>query len=207
MSDEFNIEALVKRYPLSDDVEDRELTLKGVAQFLGKTEPTVRDWVDTKGMPFLEAGTSGKAWRFQMSHVYAWFKNREAEYQASVRAEQDAVNAARLSLFPEDDAAVEALGMSPKQRMEEYEAQQKWMQTNDFRQQFCSRQAVVETFSEALTILRDQLQALPDVMERRAAATPKQIDLMIQVCDETMDAMHRAFQEAGLAPADEDVTL
>lgn len=191
------------RWPLPDGAPDGELSRVGVSELLDVSTNTITDWL-REGMPVLEEGTNGKPYRFQTSHVWAWRCERDANAAAKTHAEKEYIAQLRLAMFPDEEKRLDVVEMSDKDRIEFYKAEEKWMQTNEFRRAFCSREMVRSVFEDALKMVRDQLQGLPDRMERTASLTPDQVQLVIDVVDDTLRSMKAAFENSSLNPAHDE---
>ena len=67
------------------------------------------------------------------------------------------------------------------------------------------RAQVLQTFATTLAILAEQVRAIPDLLERRAGATPRQCELAAEEIDTQLEAARKALMSVlgeGGAPPD-----
>ncbi|MEP2977973.1 MAG: terminase small subunit [Lentilitoribacter sp.] len=199
---ENELSILVEKYPLSEGVKDMEMSAKELSQFFGKSTTTIAEWHQTGGMPVLEHGGHGKPYKFLLSHVYAWFMDREQKNAVSIVQQQEDIKQARLALFPDGEEVDETMGMSSKERVEFYKAQNLYMQTNEFRENYCPKQDVVDVIEEILVLVRDTMTGLPSLLENDANATPQQVELAIKVSDQMITTMQQKVQSSVIGDDD-----
>lgn len=183
---EDDLQKLKESYPLPDGMEDVECSLTDLQGVFNVSTNTLTDWHRTQGMPVKEEGGNGRAYVFQLSDVWAWYKDREARRNVEDRAKRDMLAKARLALFPDDEERTDVETLSHAERIKAYDAEQAWYKTNSFREAYCSRASVTELIDHLLATMRDTLEALPNRLETDAAATPQQVALTVTICDETL---------------------
>lgn len=173
---------LVERYPLPEGVEDCVMTQQELAEAMQVSVPTVTAWI-TKGMPVEQEGGTGKAYELRLSACWAWRQAQKAEESLRTEKVRRAQAAMRLALIggAEGDSV---MGLDPKTRREIISAQIEHERFQRERNQLLRREDVREAFDIALTLIRDGLNAAPDIIERRFALEPKIIDALIDICDE-----------------------
>lgn len=173
-------------YPLPDGMEDVECSLTDLQGVFNVSTNTLTDWHRAQGMPIKQEGGNGRAYVFQLSDVWAWFKDREARRDDDEKAKRENLAKARLALFPDDEERSDVETLSHAERLKAYAAEQEWFKTSAFREAYCSRESVRELVETMLTTVRETLEALPNRLERDAAATPQQVALSVTVCDQTL---------------------
>lgn len=186
-------ETLRAEFPLPDGVPDAELNKTECAEFMGVSLPTVEAWIRA-GMPVIEEGTNGKAWRIQASEVWAW---REAQRRAELtrRSEaQAAIEAMRLKLIGGKSGDT-MRGLPPKERQAIYAAEATHEQLKRERNITLLRQDVEDAFADMLSLVRDSVTAFPDRLEREASLNAAQVNVAISLGDELLEELAKRMQE------------
>lgn len=190
------IAKLVKRYPLPAGVDDVVMTLDELADALQVMRNTVTAWIG-KGMPAIQEGGQGKPYALQLSHCWAWRQAQKADDALQSEKVKRAQAALRLALVGGSDDAIEAL--DPKTRREIMAVQIEQERFRQERNELMRREDVREAFEVIFGILRDRMNAAPDVIERRQALAPEVVNLLIDICDEivagTRDAIERFWRD------------
>lgn len=193
MMTEFEIEALCKRYPLPEGVEDCPMSREELAETLEVSLNTVTAWL-SKGMPMAQEGGNGKAYELQLSACFAWRQAQKADEDLRSEKVKRAQAAMRLALVGGSAGdTIEAL--DPKTRREIIAAQIEQERFQRDRNQLMRRDDVHETFEVVYGIIRDRMNAAPDLIERRSAlvAHPKIVADLIDTCDDVVSDVRGAI--------------
>lgn len=195
---------LKEQYPLPENLEDVEVSQTDLAPLLGVSENTLTDWRKNQAMPVKEEGGNGRAYVFQLSEVWAWYKNRESERANEDAKRRDVLAAARMELFPDGEILDATAGMSPADRIKFYQAEEAWLKTSEFRKAYCSRAAVRDLIEPLLTIIRDGISSYPNTLENEAALTPKQVAAVVAHGDRLLASLKSQIAESDLLTIDAD---
>lgn len=174
-------------------VVDAVLNRRELGQALNVSEPTL-DRYRADGMPFLEEGTNGREWQFQLSACWRWLKDRERADADKRSAASQAIQQMRLALIGGSDVDDEERQLSPKQRQEAYDAERAFMMAALARGDLVKKAEVVEAFEQVFMTIRDALTVLPDQLERELGLTPKGIDLAARLCDAALAEAERRME-------------
>lgn len=171
---------LVARYPLPAGVSDPGVPLNRsqLARAFQVSENTITKWID-KGMPVLEAGTNGQAYKFVLAECYAWRRHDEeterAEREASDRAAQ------QLSmLFRNDDEEDRPSGriLTADEIARESEADFKRNKAAELRGDLVRASRVRALNEEVLAQARIQIITLVDFCEMEFGLSADQVDVL-----------------------------
>jgi len=193
MSDltESEIQALIERYPLPDGIEDCVMTREELAEPLGVSTNTITAWI-AKGMPVLQEGGQGKAYELQVSACWAWRQAQKAD--ESLQSEKVKRVQAALRLALTGGAVGDSIeALDPKTRKDILSVQIEQERFQRERNQLMRRDDVRETFDLVYGIIRDRMNAAPDMIERRNALEPKLVQELIDVCDEIVVDVREAI--------------
>lgn len=193
MIDQAAIDDLVKRYPLPDGVPDAVLQKGELAQFMGVTLPTIESWI-VKGMPVLEAGNSGRPWRLQASHVYAWRQSWLDEEQARSDEARAAIAAMRLKLI-DGEVGDSIQGLPPRERKALYEVELAHRQLLTESNQLMPRDKVRELLEEMFSLIRDTATSMSDRCEREAGLTGEQIETIDRIGENLLEQLELRIAE------------
>ncbi|MDK1386356.1 terminase small subunit [Sinorhizobium sp. 8-89] len=181
---ESEIQALCERHPLPEGVEDCVMSREELAETLQVSLNTVSSWL-SKGMPMLQEGGAGKAYELQLSACWAWRQAQRAEEDSRTEKVRRAQAAMRLALVGGTSGnSMEAL--DPKTRREILAAQIEQERFQRERNQLMRRDDVHETFELVYGIIRDRMNAAPDLIERKNALEPKVVQELIDACDDVV---------------------
>ncbi|NEI52703.1 hypothetical protein GR217_34355 [Rhizobium leguminosarum] len=190
------IAKLCKRHPLPAGVDDVVMTREQLADAFQVTLNTVTAWI-AKGMPMLQEGGQGKPYELQLSACWAWRQAQKADDATQSEKVRRAQAALRVALVGGTDDAIEAL--DPKTRREIMAVQIEQERFRQERNELMRRDDVREAFEVIFGILRDRMNAAPDVIERRQALAPEVVNHLIDICDEivagTRDAIERFWRD------------
>lgn len=176
-----------------DRIDPATVTLNRsqLAQALRVSLPTI-DKMVADGCPVESYGGNGKSYEFRLDRVKAWREERAAAAAAD-QAARDRLIQQELDLG--GGTGERFAGYSPaevKQALQnEYEA----VRLGQLRGSLVNRDEVAGTFSGVLRTLSDQLQSLPDVLERTLNLNAADAELVQARVDDIQAAMHRAATE------------
>jgi len=181
---EFDLDDIVKRYPLDAGMVDEVISKKQVAAGFSVSTNTIDKWLEA-GLPFLEKGSNGQTYEFQLSHCWAWFHARnDAEKNAS-EAQSNAVRALQLALTGgASGSGIDAL--TPKEKREVFETQMAWEAFQRERGELIDRANVVSLLDQMFVLIRDTVTTLPDRLERDCQIEGETIEKAFVVCDELL---------------------
>lgn len=190
------IAKLCKRYPLPADVDDCVMGRDELAEAFQVMANTVTAWI-AKGMPVIKEGGQGKPYELQLSACWAWRQAQKADEALQSEKVKRAQAALRVALVGGSHDAIEAL--DPKTRREIMAVQIEQERFRQERNELMRRDDVQEAFEVIFGILRDRMNAAPDVIERRHALEPAVVNQLIDICDEivagTRDAIERFWRD------------
>lgn len=172
-------------FPLPEGVVDAVVNRGQLARAFDVSEPTIDRWIGD-GMPVHEQGGNGKPYKFLLSECWAWKCARDRDEVVATEASDRAVSQMRLALVggTVGDSDRE---LSPKQRVELYEAELKWSEAARARGDLTSVAAVEELLEEVFATVRDSVVALPDRLQRECNLNSRQVEKAVQACDDALD--------------------
>ncbi|MBB2841287.1 UNVERIFIED_ORG: phage terminase Nu1 subunit (DNA packaging protein) [Rhizobium etli] len=188
---ESEIQALCERYSLPEGVEDCVMSREELAETLQVSLNTVSAWL-SKGMPMLQEGGPGRSYELQLSACFAWRQAQKADddlRSAQVKRAQAAMRLALVGGAAGD--TIEAL--DPKTRREIMAAQIEQERFQRERNQLMRRDDVLEMMELVYGIIRDRMNAAPDLIERRNALEPKLVQELIDACDDIVSDVRGAI--------------
>ncbi|MEJ6845107.1 terminase small subunit [Sinorhizobium fredii] len=179
---ESEIQTLCERYPLPEGVEDCVMSREELAETLQVSLNTVSSWL-SKGMPMLQEGGPGKSYELQLSACFAWRQAQKADEDLRSERVRRAQQAMRLALVG-GSAGDTMEALDPKTRREIMAAQIEQERFQRERNQLMRRDDVRDTMELVYGIIRDRMNAAPDVIERKNALEPKLVQELIDICDD-----------------------
>lgn len=173
------------------------LTRGGLAKAMGVSVPTIDEWRSPKefegGMPCVEEGDQGHAYKFDIEDCLAWRARRDS-YRDEVYAERDRQVAAaheQLDLNGGESSGVDALPL--KMRREYYETEMGRMKAAKLRGELIE---LTEHEAELIQIFQSTarfLQSLPDVLARECDIEPGTIGTLQEKIDTHQETLARLF--------------
>lgn len=163
----------------SEEVKQIFYNKADIATVFSVSKPTIELWVK-KGFPFVSQGTNGKEWKFDLAPCLKWKEDLDAEEKAEAEEKERRIGQARLDLLGDtfEDAGV---SLDPKQYKDLLNLA-KERAAAELQMGMLVRVSVIEaTLKSTLISLSEQLQALPDYLEKRCALSP---DVIAQVQDQ-----------------------
>jgi len=183
---------LCKRYPLPDGAVDCVMGRDELAEAFQIMANTVTAWIG-KGMPVIQEGGQGKPYQLQLSHCWAWRQAQKADEHLQSEKVRRAQAALRVAVVGGDSAdTIEAL--DPKTRREIMAAQIEQERFRQERNELMRREDVQEAFEIIFAIIRDSMNAAPDVIERRHALPPHIVNALIDICDDVVGSTRNAIE-------------
>lgn len=163
-----------------------------LAETLAVSLNTVTAWI-SKGMPVNQEGGNGRAYELQLSHCFAWRQAQKADEDLRTDKVRRAQAAMRLALVGGTSGnSLEAL--DPKTRREILAAQIEQERFQRERNQLMRRDDVYEALELVFGIIRDRMNAAPDVIERKNALEPKLVQELIDACDDIVADVRGAIE-------------
>lgn len=193
----FDLEKALRRWPLPDGIEDRSLNMGQCAKALDVSVPMITRYLD-HGLPVLERGSNGQAYKFQASEVWAWKQTRDAD-QAAEKAAADRAAAQMALEFrnpDDDDRDPDRPVMSAKEIMEESKADYEWNKARELRGDLVRADKVRRLFETVLAEARTQFVSLVDFAEMEFGLTPDQVRTLQTRVDGTLLQMRRELGTA-----------
>nr|WP_223727783.1 terminase small subunit [Ensifer adhaerens] len=167
------------------------MTQQELADAMDVSLPTIAAWI-SKGMPVKQKGGAGSAYELQLSHCFAWRQAQKANEDLRSEKVRQATQALRLALVGGSSGDTMA-ALDPKTRREIMAAQREHEMFERDRNQLMRRDDVRETFDVVFSLIRDQLNAAPDVIERKHALEPKLVHALIDICDDLVSGVKEAI--------------
>ncbi|WP_018516468.1 terminase small subunit [Rhizobium leguminosarum] len=162
-----------------------------LADGMGVSLPTVTAWI-AKGMPVTQEGGNGKAYELQLSACWAWRQAQRADEDLRSDKVKRAQAAMRLALV--GGAAGDTIeALDPKTRRDIMAAQIEQERFQRERNQLMRRDDVHEMMELVYGIIRDRMNAAPDLIERRNALEPKVVQELIDACDDIVSDVRSAI--------------
>ena len=189
-----------------ESLKDGILNRAQIATALAVSENTITAWMG-EGMPVLEHGGNGRAYRFQLSACWVWARNyQEGERQARETAERIAREAAAAFLNFGEEEDPEKQGLSANQMRELAQAELIAMQVNERRGDLVRAGRLRERLADLFAAFQRGMTTLPDFAEREFGLEPKDVQKMQNQCDQTLLEVRRQI-ETMIAPAGEPVAM
>ncbi|MFD2112034.1 DUF1441 family protein [Thiorhodococcus fuscus] len=157
--------------PASIPLQQRLLCNKAeLAEAFGKSVVSVDHWL-RRGCPYVQRGERGRAWVFNIIDVAEW------RFGAKGPEQQD----------QDPDS------LAPKDRLYWYQGNREKRKDALDAGELYERGPTLQAISTTLAVLVEQIRAIPDLLERRAGATPEQaeraadeIDTQLEVAKQTL---------------------
>lgn len=181
------------RFPLPEGVPDADLNMGELAQFMGVSQVTVQNWL-RDGIPVLQRGGAGREYVFRAGDVWAWKKSREAEYQARNEQAQAAIQAMRLQLTG-GELGDSINSLTPKEKREVFATQTEYERFMAERHELLRRGEVVDALEQIFLIVRNSIDALPDLLAREAHLDNKQVAMAITQCDQVLAEIEKCIEK------------
>jgi phage terminase Nu1 subunit (DNA packaging protein) len=153
---------------------DRIVNKNGLAQFFDVSLPAVDAWL-RRGLPYVEKGTQGKQWKFDLLSVAEW------------RFSPTTGTGTEGSIDPD--------ALDPKARLDWYRGTRERTR----HQQEIGELIEAETFrtelSAVLKSVANTLEDLPDRMEREAHIPGAAVEVAVRVVDDLRELMFKRIVE------------
>jgi phage terminase Nu1 subunit (DNA packaging protein) len=181
---DFDLDEIVKRYPLAKSVPDEVVTKKQLANAFGHSTNTIDKWVE-QGLPILNEGGNGQAYEFQLSHCWAWYHAKQDAEKNRSSAAENAVRAMQLELT--GGSVGEGINaLSPKEKQEVITTQMAYEQFQRQRGELVERDEVVALLDTVFVLVRDTITTLPDRLERECDLDGNTVERAVMICDEML---------------------
>lgn len=174
-----------------------------LAQALRVSLPTIDKYV-ADGCPVESYGGNGKSYEFRLDKVKAWIEERKARAAAEDAARNRLIQQ-ELDLAGGGGARFE--GFSPAEVRQALQNEYEAVKLGQLRGELVKRDEVAAVMASTFRTVSDQLQALPDLIERRLNLAAADAELVQVLVDEVQAAMARAateYLEGVLAEVDRD---
>jgi phage terminase Nu1 subunit (DNA packaging protein) len=196
-----DLDELVARHPLPEGVPDATVNKAQLATALGASDTTLSNWL-RRGLPFEEAGTNGREYKFRLSTAFAWVQAmREGEAEAR-RAGDEAAAQLSLALLGDDALDRDAATLSPGEQKRLLEVELQRLQLAREKGALIKRDEVVGAFEDTFAAIRDALDALPDRLARELGVEGRDLERIEAACDDVLAGAERAV--ARLVKRDEE---
>lgn len=187
-----DIDALIERFPLPEDVPDVTLNKAELAKFFSVSLPTVEAWI-ADGLPVLTEGTNGRAWEFRAAACWA-FRQAKRESEALRQSEAErAIQAMRLHLVG-GSAGDKIEALPPRERQLIYAVQREHEQLSRERGSLIPRDDVRQGLDDYNSEVRTVLVSLSDRLEREAGLKGKTLELVNAIADDLLDSLSARIQ-------------
>ena len=189
---DFDLDAALEEYPLK--VPDTEMNRDQIAKAFATSANSIDSWI-SKGMPVLERGGNGKAYRLQLSACYAWHSAWKVfEDQRKLQADNIA-NQLALE-FLNVDQTEEGLSSLSSRELEEFSRrEQLYNATAEGRRNRVLREDVLNLMSRVFQIIREYQLTQPDELERLAGLSPNQTAAAVKLSDAHIIELKNAIED------------
>lgn len=187
----------VSAYPLPAGITDETLNMNGIAKAMHVSTVTIGRWMDL-GMPVLQSGGNGRAYEFQLSHVYAWRMWREEGESREQRRKDDiAEQMAMHFLGGEEQVPDVGRNLSPRDMREYAEAEIKRNMAAEQRRELVRVHQVEAVLEDVLVAYRGAVSNLPDWLEQEFSLSPSQVEKAQRFCDAILEETRHRIARAG----------
>lgn len=189
----FDLEEALIAYPLPEDVEDRVVNRKQVADGLRVSENMISRYLD-QGLPCLTRGSNGTSYEFQLSECYAWKRWRDEELRKEREAGDRAVAQLALAFRGSDPEEADAgKVLSAKEIIEESRADYERNRAAELRGELVRAARVRDLFEDVLIEFRTQVVSLVDFAEMEFALSPDQVQKLQRRVDGSLVQARQNF--------------
>lgn len=197
---------LLAAYPMPSDRADDVLNRTELARAFQVSEPTVDRWI-AEGVPVLQSGSNGKAYRFRLAEVRAWQLRKDAEEKATEARKAKAIHQMQMELLggTHNEASEELL--SPKARREIYELDSVYRSMALARGELVPRSDVDAVLNAVFGIVRKSINGMPDRLSRDAGLTGRQSEQAVAVIDDILTDLNRELDAFAAAHENEEAAL
>lgn len=190
----FDLEDALRQYPLPEGVPDETVNRTQCAVALKVSEPIITKYLE-QGLPVLERGSNGQAYKFQLSHVFAWKMHRDETRRAEREASDRAAAQLAMAFRNDDDEDMPDTVLSADQIIKESQADYARNRAAELRRELVRAARVTELFEDVLIQVRTQFVSLVDFAEMEFSLTPEQVRTMQLRCDSTLVQMRQEFSQ------------
>ncbi|TYB83985.1 DUF1441 family protein [Oceaniovalibus sp. ACAM 378] len=167
-----------------------------MAAALNTTVNTLGKWIKDD-MPVAQAGGLGKAYILRLSHCWAWKQARDV----GERQRRDH-NANQISMLQAQflglDRENPLAALSAKERAALAAADIQHSRAMQLRRQLVQLDDVVDLMESVFAIVRDKIEAMPDVLERELSLKPEAVGQVQRIGSDLLSALVERIEEAEL---------
>ncbi len=193
--------ALLRKYPLPEGVEDADMNQAEMASALNTSVNTISKWISSEKMPVAEEGGNGKAYVLRLSHCLAWKCARDDEERKRRAHSADQVAAMQASFLGLDISDPRA-SLSAKERTALAQADIQHSRAMQLRRQLLQLDDVVELMESVFAMMRDKIEAMPDVLERELSLKPEEVAKVQRIGNDLLTSLVERIEEAELRERD-----
>ncbi|WP_020594128.1 DUF1441 family protein [Kiloniella laminariae] len=148
-------------------VETAKLTLnkEQISRAFNVSKPTVDNWIEN-GMPFVSKGTNGKSYEFDLDACIAWKKGQDQKESREAAERDRMIGQTRLDLMGSSFQDLD-LSIDPKQYKELLNLARERRLIEEQMGRLVRVSDVESALMDVLRAVSEQLQALPDFLEKR----------------------------------------
>ncbi|WP_044008020.1 DUF1441 family protein [Ketogulonicigenium vulgare] len=190
-------------YPLPATVQDADMNQEELASALNQSVNTIAKWIRQEGMPVAQAGGNGKSYVLRLGHVlrlshcWAWLKARDADRDLRSQHNKQQAAALQAEMLGLDVSDPNA-HMTPKARREMAEADLVWNKAQRERRTLVQLDEVHDLLESVLTMVRDGIEAMPDLLERELNLKPDQVAAAVAVGHDILTSLTEKIEAAEL---------
>jgi phage terminase Nu1 subunit (DNA packaging protein) len=192
---------LMRRHTLPDGVQDADMNQSEMAAALNTSVNTIAKWIASEKMPVVQVGGNGKSYVLRLSHCWAWKSARDSEdsNRRSHNADQiSALQADFLGLDIDNPMA----SLSAKERAALAQADIAHSKAMHMRRQLLQMDDVVDLLESIFKMVREKMDAMPDVLERELSLKPEEVDKVQRIGAGVLTGLAEKIKEAELTGRD-----
>lgn len=198
---------LLEKHPLPEGVSDADMNQSEMAAALNTSVNSISKWISSENMPVVQEGKNGKAYVLRLSHCWAWKCARDHEEHQRRAHSADQINALQASFLGLDVSDPRA-ALSAKERAALAQADIAHSKAMHMRRQLVQLDDVVEMIESIFSMVRDKIEAMPDVLERELSLKPAEVDKVQRIGADLLSSLGEIIEEKELSERDvEDVEV
>lgn len=159
-----------------------------IADLIGVTVVTIDRWI-AAGMPVEETGGNGRPYRIDPEAVISWRKDRDAEEQKRAEAVEQRKRDLQDSFDLRGGSAEGADALNLSERARYYEAEAQRIKVAKLRGELIEVSRLQVSIDRLFGFLADQIQALPDRLERDCGLPPEAVELVVKTVNEWQEQL------------------
>ena len=183
------------------------VNLEEFAELCGVTAETMRVHIRTvEGDPawLVERGDRGRGYKIEPEGGLAWWKARREDEERADTERRAQLAQLRMDLVGDNVEAPEKLGLSGKQRREEYAAAFEAVRYRKMMGELVEKAELVPVLTAAAVLLRRRLQSIPGEFAIVAGLSPADVEPLHRLHRRAMEEFLTSIAPVGVARLDSD---